>query len=79
MIMDELLHDIKADVKEIKADVKAINETLSKNTASLIVHEHRTTLAEHRIEKFENGVKWMLGLIATGVISAVLKLLAPHI
>lgn len=67
--MNDILQEMKSDIKEIKSDVKAINEIMSKNTASLIVHEHRTTLAEHRIEKFENGVKWLLGMILTTVVS----------
>jgi hypothetical protein len=40
------MHDfdeLRQDVREIKADVKSIGETLAKNTASLIIHEHRTT------------------------------------
>ena len=70
----EGLQEIKEDVKEIKADVKEISKILATNTASLIVHEARTTLAEKRIEKFESGAKWILGLIFGTVASAFIKL-----
>jgi superfamily II DNA or RNA helicase len=73
--MDELLKEIKADIKEMKSDIKEISNIMSQNTASLIVHEARTTLAEKRIERFENGSKWLMGLIASGVITTAIKLL----
>ncbi len=72
----EVLHEIKADIKEIKADVKEISKILDKNTASLIVHEARTTLAEKRIERFENGSRWMLGLIGSGLITLLVRMLS---
>ena len=72
--MDDL-QEIKADLKEIKAEVKVISQTLDKNTASLIVHEMRTTLAEKRIERFESASKWLLGLIASSITAVLLRLL----
>lgn len=71
---DELLQVIRDDVKEIKSDIKSMHQTLEKNTASLIVHEHRTTLAEKRIERFEGGVKWLLGLLLTSALGVLAKL-----
>jgi hypothetical protein len=71
----EDFQELKLDIKEIKADVKEISKTLDKNTASLIVHEARTTLAEKRIERFENGSKWMLGLIFSAACAALAKIL----
>jgi hypothetical protein len=73
--MEDTLLEIKSDIKEIKSDVKTISQILDKNTASLIIHEARTTLAEKRIERFENGARWILGLIATSVLSVLIKLL----
>lgn len=72
--MDDTLKEIKADVKEIKRDIKELTRILDKNTGSLIVHEARTTLAEHRIQRFEDGVKWMLGLILSAAFGIFVKL-----
>ncbi len=77
--MDDLLQEVRADVKEIKTEVKAISGILEKNTASLIVHEFRTTLAEKRIEKFEAGAKWILGIIATGLVTIIVQLVKSSI
>lgn len=74
MIMDDYMQELKADIKEMKADIKEISRTLDKNTASLIIHEARTTLAEKRIERFEGGAKWLLGLIASGILAGLTKL-----
>lgn len=71
--MEDFLKELKSDVKEIKSDIRTMSQTLDRNTASLIVHEARTTLAEKRIEKFENGVRWLLGMIITGVIGTFVK------
>lgn len=68
------LQEIKGDLKEIKADLKEISKILDKNTTSLIIHEARTTLAEKRIEKFENGVKWFFGLIVSGLMAGLIRL-----
>jgi len=76
--MEDILKEIKTDIKEIKGDMKVISQTLDKNTASLIIHEARTTLNEKRIERFENGSRWMLGLIATGVLGAVLRVILKN-
>lgn len=66
--------EIKEDLKEIKADVKEIHKVMSSNTASLITHEMRTTLSEKRIERFENGAKWVFGIIASASVTIACKL-----
>lgn len=69
--MEDTLQEIKADIKEIKSDVKLISQVMDKNTNSLIIHEARTTLAEKRIERFENAALGLLGL----AVAAGLKIL----
>lgn len=69
------MNQIKEDLKEIKADIKNLSKILDTNTASLIVHEARTTLAEKRIERFEGSIKWLLGLIFTSLMSVLIKLM----
>lgn len=71
--MEDLLHEMKADLKEIKADIKMVSQILDKNTASLIVHEHRTTLSEKRIESLENTNKWVLGAAFSAALSILGK------
>jgi septal ring factor EnvC (AmiA/AmiB activator) len=71
----EQLSEVKEDLREIKSDVKAISETLIRNTASLEVHVKRTDMLEDRIETYETQVKWVLGIIATTVMSILVRLL----
>lgn len=70
------LHELKLDLKEVKQDIKGLSKTLDRNTNSLIIHEARTTLAEKRIERFENASKWILGIIASGVVTVAARLLS---
>ncbi len=70
-------NELKQDVKEIKSKVEDISATLLRNTVSLELHERRTSLAEARLDKYEANSKWVIGLIASGVIAILLKLLFP--
>lgn len=72
--MTEDIREIKEDIKEIKGDLKEISKIMGANTASLVTHEYRTTLSERRIERFESGIRWILGLIASGILAALIKL-----
>lgn len=47
------IQEIKADLKEVKVDVKELVKVMATNTASLIVHEARTTASEKRIATME--------------------------
>ena len=69
--MDEL----KKDVRELRSEVKEISKTLLRNTVSLELHEARTTIAERRMDRYETNSKWVMGLIASGVITILVKLL----
>ncbi len=62
----EDLKEIKEDVKEVKKLVGEINVTLARNTASLEIHEKRTTLSEVRIQSLEY---WLLGILGGAVVS----------
>jgi hypothetical protein len=73
--MHEDVSELKADVKEIKADMKVMNETLLRNTYSLEVHMARTDLAEKRLDRYESHSKWVSGLVASGILAVLIKLL----
>lgn len=60
------------DMKLIKEELRKISETLARNTLALEHHMSRTLLNEKRIEKVEN---WILGILTTGVLGLIGKLL----
>ena len=62
--MEDLIKEIKEDVKEIKGTIGDVSVTLAKNTESLTAHMARTLLNEARIEKIEN---WILGLLTASI------------
>lgn len=61
----EDLKEIKEDVKELRKTVGEIHITMARNTASLEVHEKRTSLAEDRIKSLEY---WTLGVLASAIL-----------
>lgn len=69
--MHEIIEEIKSDVKEIKGDLKGMVSIMARNTASLEVHEARTTASEKRIEKMEG---WFV-MSVVGLICLAAKLL----
>lgn len=51
--METRLAKIEAKIDSVLDEIKQINKTLDKNTDSLIIHEKRTDLAEHKLRLLE--------------------------
>lgn len=51
--METRLAKIEAKIDSVLDEIKQIHKTLDKNTDSLIIHEKRTDLAEHKLRLLE--------------------------
>jgi hypothetical protein len=69
--VDELLKELRQDVKEIRKDVKAIASHTARNTTSLEVHMARTEANEKRLDLVE---KVLLGIVLSGGVAVFIKL-----
>ena len=55
--MENRLNKIEAKIDAILEKIEEVNRTLDKNTDSLIIHEKRTDLAEHKLKILERELE----------------------